>query len=47
MRSKQFERIAHSLPAGKPVAGQWESKSKAEEKLIEEILAAAGLEPLN
>lgn len=46
MRAEKSVRIAHLVPTGKPVACQRDAQTKAEEILIEEILKAAGLEPL-
>lgn len=47
MMTEQIDRTIHLLPAGKPAAEQHESEPKADEILIEEILKAAGLEPLD
>lgn len=47
MMSELYDRGAQRPNGGKPVKVQRESKPKADESLIEEILKSAGLEPLD
>lgn len=46
MMLERNEQVSHLRPAGQAVPGPRDSKPKAEETLIEEILKAAGLETL-
>lgn len=47
MMSIVLDRTQHPHPTEKPAKGQGRSHIISEERLIEEILKAAGLEPLD
>jgi hypothetical protein len=47
MMTDLLDRTVHLHPAGEPATVQRQGKPKADEALIEEILQAAGLEPLD